>query len=98
MASAARACLVHFGAIRSSIVANVPGRISALMERVLHVFCSPSGHDFSVGGGLFCRPTGEDTIVKGEVGGFFGDELGLKEALGAKAQAARSRASHAITW
>lgn len=73
-----------FGTLRSTIVDKLVGGVSELMKIILHVFWSPSSHNFQSGGGLFRRVSGEHTIVKATLEGFLADELGLKEIYGTK--------------
>ena len=62
-----------FGTIRSTLVENLPGKVSGLMRRILRAFFPPEGHSFKHGVSI---PThdGHELIVTATFSGFLCDE------------------------
>ena len=71
-----------FGLLRSSVVAKLPGAISAVMKKVLQVFFPAEGNSFATGFSIPAR--GTTWVATAEFWGFLADEKALKEVLGVK--------------
>lgn len=72
-----------FGVLRSSVLAKVPGGLSALAKKVMHMFYSAVGPNLADGLNLV-NPVGESFLVQLHFGGFLGDEKSLKDLWGTK--------------
>ena len=71
------ACWPVFGTIRSSLVKKLPGDVSGLMKRVLHVFFPANGSSLANGIYLCCGSV--RFVVKATFYGFLADEKAHKE-------------------
>ena len=69
--SAAWPCL---GTIRSSIVAELPGKVSQLMKLILKVFWPEQGHSMSRGVTLVMKESHVPLLITCGFGGFLADE------------------------
>lgn len=74
-----------FGVLRSSITKNMQGRISCLMRHVVRAFFPKDKRSMRDGIILTCKD-GRSLCVKAELGGYLGDEKGLKEIFDCKGQ------------
>ena len=74
-----------FSMIRSTVCEKLPGYMSGLMKKVLHVFFSPTGHNFLRG--CVIENGGDSHFFTASFGAFLTDEKALKEVFDIKGQA-----------
>ena len=72
-----------FGTIRSTIVDKLPGRVSDLMRRILHVFFATVGPSFARG--VTIVKSGGETLIRTAIfSGFLADEKAHNQITGSK--------------
>ena len=73
-----------FSIVRSSIVSEIPGKVSGLMRKVLRAFLPETGPSLSKGILVSCSSNNSSRVVRANFSGFIADEKALKEILGIK--------------
>ena len=71
-----------FSVLRSSIVEKMPGGVSGLIRKVMHIFFGSGPRSFKLG--IVLHYSGRTVLVRGVFSGYMADEKALKEIFGLK--------------
>lgn len=77
----------QFGVIRTQLLEEVPGGISALMKAVVRTFWRPNAIPNFASAGCIVNHGNGSLLIRARFGGFLGDEKGMKEVFASKGPA-----------